>query len=212
MNTILTRQYSWLSTHPFVVAVGVYCLFIITVLIIGVLIVYLATKTTSRSCRVNFKRTLPKPIQYNYGPRSVAIGDFNNDSYLDFVIANHIVSNMAIYLGTSKGSFFNPFNYSTGSNSNPYMVVVARLNNDEQLDIAVANFGTNNVGIFLGLGNGSFKNNTTISTGVSRPIAICFADYNQDQRLDLVTANYGTESVSIYYGNGFGDFPSSMTY
>ena len=86
------------------------------------------------------------------------------------------------------------------------------LNNDRQLDIAVANFGTNTIGIFLGFGNGSFASSKELSTATSRPIMIYLADFNNDTTLDIVTANHGTDSISVFYGDGNGNFLSSATY
>ncbi|CAF5005919.1 unnamed protein product, partial [Rotaria sp. Silwood1] len=153
-----------------------------------------------------------KPIEYKYGPRSVALGDFDNDTILDMAIANHIVNKIAVYLGNGDSSFRNPTMYSTGSYSSPYMVTVADFNNDNRSDIAVANFGTNNIGIFHGFGNGSFASQIELSTGSSRPVAIIAADFNNDSLLDIATANYGTHSVSIFYGYGHGNFSPPITY
>jgi hypothetical protein len=105
-----------------------------------------------QKCELKFTRTLTNPIEYNYGPRSVAVGDFNNDTWLDMVIANSIVNSIAIYVGSDKTTFSKQIEYSTGVGSTPYMVAVGDLNNDSRLDIAVANFGTNNIGIFIGFG------------------------------------------------------------
>ncbi|CAF5126015.1 unnamed protein product, partial [Rotaria sp. Silwood1] len=163
-------------------------------------------------CSLNFKATAQKPIEYNYGPRSVAISDFDNDSVLDMVIANHIANNIAVYLGNGDGSFRNPIIYSTGSYSSPYMVTIADFNNDNRLDIAVANFGTNNIWIFHGFGNGSFASQIELSTGSSRPATIIAVDFNNDSLLDIATANYGTHSVSVFYGYGYGNFSPPITY
>jgi hypothetical protein len=94
---------------------------------------------------MNFTETESNPIEYNYGPRSVAVGDFNNDTWLDMVVANSIVNKIAIYLGDSDGTFSKQIEYLTGSGSAPNMVAVSDFNNDSVLDIAVANFGTNNI-------------------------------------------------------------------
>jgi hypothetical protein len=96
--------------------------------------------------------------------------------------------------------------------SGALMVTVGDFNNDSRLDIAVANFGTNNVGIFFGFGNRSFTSQTEISTTASRPISICVADFNNNTVFDIATANYGTQSVSVFYGYGNGNFPDPMTY
>ncbi|CAF1562319.1 unnamed protein product, partial [Adineta ricciae] len=82
-------------------------------------------------CGLTFKPMAEKPVEYKYGPRSVAIGDFNNDTVLDMVIANHIANKIAVYLGHGNGSFRDPTMYSTGSYSSPYMVTVADFNNDQ---------------------------------------------------------------------------------
>ncbi|CAF5004630.1 unnamed protein product, partial [Rotaria sp. Silwood1] len=152
------------------------------------------------------------PIEYNYGPRSVAVGDFNNDTWLDMVVANHLVNNIAIYQGYNKGIFSKTIEYSTGTRSTPYMVDVADFNNDDRLDIAVANYGTNNIGIFLGFGDGSFSNQTIFSIGSSRPISITIADFNNDKLLDIATANYGTQSISILLGHGNGKFSNPIIH
>ena len=55
--------------------------------------------------------------------------------------------------------------YSTGQASSPYAVTVADFNNDGRLDIAVANYGTRNVGVLLGYGNGMFAKQMTFSSG-----------------------------------------------
>ncbi|CAF5087388.1 unnamed protein product, partial [Rotaria sp. Silwood1] len=36
----------------------------------------------------------PNPIQYNFGPRSVATGNFDNDNWPDIAVANYIADNI----------------------------------------------------------------------------------------------------------------------
>ncbi|CAF4706958.1 unnamed protein product, partial [Rotaria sp. Silwood2] len=152
------------------------------------------------------------PVQYRYGPRSVAIGDFNNDTFLDMVIAHYIVNKITVYLGNGDGTFKSHTTYSTGSYSRPYKVIIGDFNNDHRLDIAVANFGTNNINIFHGIGNGSFASETELSTGSSSPIDIIAVDLNNDSLLDIVTANYRAHSISIFYGSGHGNFSPPIMY
>ncbi|CAF4827445.1 unnamed protein product, partial [Rotaria socialis] len=73
------------------------------------------------------------------------------------VVANHIVNDIAIYFRQNGTSFSTPIQYPTGNGSTPYIVAVGDFTNDSILDIAVANFGTNSIGVFLGIGNGSFE-------------------------------------------------------
>ncbi len=163
-------------------------------------------------CELKFSRTAQNPIDHNDGLRAVAVGDFNNDTWIDMVIATSLANTIRIYFGYSNITFSTSTAYSTGPNSNPYMVVVRDFNNDYRLDIAVANFGTNNVGIFFGLGNGSFSNQIELSTGQSRPISINVADFNHDTLPDIATVDYGTHSISIFYGYENGKFSVPMTY
>ena len=48
--------------------------------------------------------------------------------------------------------------YSTGTSSRPYGVAIGDLNNDNILDIVIANSGTNIILTFYGYGNGTFGN------------------------------------------------------
>ena len=137
-------------------------------------------------CNLKFTATVRNPIEYNYRPRSVAVGDFNNDDSLDIVVANYATDNIAVFLGYGNGTFASSQLYPTGSHSSPYMVAVGDFNNDSKLDITVANFGTNCIGLFLGFGNGSFAHQMTISTESSRPRWIFIDDVNNDSISDII--------------------------
>ncbi len=78
-------------------------------------------------------------------PRSIAMGDFNIDHQLDFVVANEGTDNIGIFLNNDNRTFLNQTRYQTGSGSRPYSVSVADLNNDNYLDIIVANYGKETV-------------------------------------------------------------------
>ncbi|CAF3903080.1 unnamed protein product, partial [Rotaria sp. Silwood1] len=120
-------------------------------------------------CQLNFKATAQKPIEYKSGSRAVAMNDFNSDTWLDIVVANYYAENIAIYFGHGDGTITSPIKISTGKGSAPYMVAVGDFDNDHRPDIAIANFGTNSIGIFLGFQNESFSNQTFVSTESSRP-------------------------------------------
>ncbi|CAF3654335.1 unnamed protein product [Rotaria sp. Silwood1] len=149
-----------------------------------------------QKCELKFKPTAQKPIEYKYGPRSVAIGDFDNDTCLDMVIAYHAVNKIGVYLGYGNGNFKSPITYSTGSYSSPYMVTVDDIDNDSHLDIAVANFGTNNVAIFYGFGNGSFCGTDEYTDGTN----YCSHDAS-DHNHDTSDHKVGTSEHSHGPGN-----------
>jgi hypothetical protein len=97
------------------------------------------------------------------------VGDFDHDGLLDIVVPNSGTHNIGVFLRKTIATFKDQTVYSTGPHSMPYAVAVADFDSDQRLDIAVANFGANNVGIFLGTDNGTFKSPTMFSTKSSRP-------------------------------------------
>ncbi|CAF4886753.1 unnamed protein product [Rotaria sp. Silwood1] len=145
-------------------------------------------------------------------PHSIVVAGFNDDNLLDIAVANAGSDNIGILLAYGNNTFASQFSYSTGSGSNPYSLTVGDFNNDHRMDIAVANFGTHNVGIFLGLGNGFFTRQTTFSTGPSRPRAITVGDFNSDNKLDIAVANYGTSNIGVLLGLGNGTFSNQTTF
>ena len=71
------------------------------------------------------------------------------------------------------------------------------------LDLAVTNFGSNNVSILLGNGTGSFGTATNFTAG-TEPISVAVGDFNGDTILDLAVVNGGSNNVSILLGTGTG--------
>ena len=147
-------------------------------------------------------------IQY-----SVAVADFNNDNRLDIVVANFGTDNIGIFFGYGDGTFSDIITYSTGSYSCPVSVVVGDFNNDGRLDVAVANSGTDNIGVLFGNGNGTFSSQTTFSTGSgSQPYSLAIGDFNNDNQLDIAIANYGSNNFGVLLGCVNGTFFSQLTY
>jgi hypothetical protein len=146
-------------------------------------------------------------------PTSIAVGDFDNDTRLDVVVANNGTDNIMVLFGSGYGTFVSQTTYSTGNDSNPCWVAVGDFNNDNRLDIVVANSGTNNVGIFLSNGTGTFSNQITYSTGLDSQLSsVAVLDFNNDTRLDIAVANYGSNSVGIFFGFGNGSFTNQSIF
>jgi hypothetical protein len=155
---------------------------------------------------------LKETIQYNSLPHSIATGYFNEDHYLDIVVANHGSNNIGILLGNGDGTFQRQVPYPTGTSSLPEYVIIHDFNNDTLEDIVVANFGSHSLNIFIGNGHGSFINQMTLSTGASRPLALALGDFNNDTRLDFAIVNYGTDSIGILLQLNDGTFTSPIEY
>jgi len=87
-----------------------------------------------------------------------------------------------------------------------YSIGVADFNRDGIVDAAVASFETDQVAVFLGNGDGTFRRPTYYSVGRG-PESLAIADFNHDGNLDLATNGEGANPViSILFGNGDGTF------
>ena len=91
--------------------------------------------------------------------------------------------------------------------TSPISVSSADLDEDGHADLAVANFGTDDVTILLGDGTGAFTAVPPVAVGVD-PGAVAVSDVNGDGDLDLVVANFNGGDVSVALGNGHGDVRS----
>jgi hypothetical protein len=146
-------------------------------------------------------------------PYVLAIGDFNNDTRLDIAVANYESKDFGVFLGYGNEPFASVTEYTTGDGSQPHSVALADFNNDGHLDIAVANYGTNNVGILLGHSNTVFDPMMTYPTGTdSAPYSVAVADFNNDHHLDIVVTNSETDSIAVLHGYGNGSFVIRATY
>jgi hypothetical protein len=146
-------------------------------------------------------------ITYSMGlgthPYWVAFGDFNNDRYLDMATANFDDITVSILLGYGNGSFATAIAYFTGSGSMPMYLTIDDFNNDRKLDIAVINYGTNEIVILFGFGDGTFFLGSAFSTGIeSQPNTLATGDFNKDGRLDIVVANPGSNNIGVFLGSG----------
>ena len=86
------------------------------------------------------------------------------------------------------------------------------------LDLAVANYSSDNVSVLLGNGDGTCQPQVTYAVGTS-PDALVAGDFNGDGHLDLAVVNSngisssaGPGSVSVLLGNGDGTFQPQVTY
>ena len=124
------------------------------------------------------------------GPRGVVAIDFNGDHNLDIIVANTDAGNIGVFLGYGNGSFAEQMTFFMGIGSFPISMAVGDLNEDNYVDIVVANTGNNELSVILNYGNGSFAAPTMFSTGAdNHPYSPVIADLNNDNYLDVVIAN-----------------------
>jgi hypothetical protein len=155
--------------------------------------------------------SIPSEVAAGSGPDSVAVGDFNGDGKLDLVVAN-LDGTVSVLLGKGDGTFLPAVTYSSGSLPGSVAVaVVGDFNGDGKLDLAVVNSGSNDVGVLLGNGDGTFQPAVNYDVG-SVPDALAVGDFNGDGKLDLVVVNSASNNVSVLLGNGDGSFQAALDF
>jgi uncharacterized protein (TIGR03437 family) len=148
------------------------------------------------------------PFYAGDSPASLVFGDFNSDGKLDAAVVNQMPRSGAVHLllGNGAGSF-TPAGSAPAGDA-PWAIASADFNGDGALDLALANFNSDNVSVLLGDGHGAFRPAPGSPFALpqnGRPVCIAAADLNRDGKVDLVVGElFG--GVSVLLGNGTGAF------
>ena len=110
--------------------------------------------------------------------------------------------------GVGPGTFFSPSGSPYPAGMAAFDVVLADVDNDGDLDMAIANQSGNNVVLRLNDGTGGFSaahpnSPFGVFSGVT---SVRFGDVNNDGRIDMITCNNSANTVSVRLNNGTGNF------
>jgi hypothetical protein len=143
-------------------------------------------------------------------PVGLALGDFNRDHRPDLAVALRN-DKLLILLGRGDGSFIQKALYEYGDT--PTAVVAADVNEDGLLDLAVTQGGkmSSAVAIFLGNGDGTFRQPIPYKTG-HRPLSVSIGDLNRDRHVDMLVVNGEMDDISVFFGKGDGTFLSGTAF
>ena len=108
-----------------------------------------------------------------------------------------------------SGVFYLDRNYAAGNG--PHGITTADLDGDGDVDLAVANYNSNNVSILINNGDGTFSNAVNYGAG-SGPRGITSTDLDGDGDMDLAVTNDNSDNVSILLNNGDGTFGNAVNY
>jgi hypothetical protein len=149
------------------------------------------------------------------GPAAITAADIDLDGRRDIVMTHVGNADMGtgsddIVVQLSKGDgTFDALIRPAGVN--PQAVVVGDFNADQKPDLATANDGEN-LSIFLGKGDGTFRDPQNFPIGAPFSSGIAASDFDGDGSPDLITTNSligsgrGDATVSILLGRGDGMF------
>ncbi|HVO73532.1 MAG TPA: VCBS repeat-containing protein, partial [Ignavibacteriaceae bacterium] len=148
----------------------------------------------------------------------IITADFNEDGKTD-IAAGHNGSgqpfHLYIYLGNGDGTFTRFKKYPTQF-ATPTKIIAADVNNDTHIDILYSLSGPDCGMLFLGNGDGTFKDPYSIASygaddvrGNSQGFTI--ADINSDGILDWIGAQDQIDSIVIRLGDGTGKFFQSKS-
>jgi Flp pilus assembly secretin CpaC len=126
-----------------------------------------AILTSSVDSNLNVTLSQPNPpIAVGTTPVAIAAGDLNADGVPDLAVVNQGDNTVSVLLGNANLN--GTFTAATGSPlptaSTPAGIVIANFANGAVPDIAVTNKGSNTLGVYLGLGSGTFASRIELST------------------------------------------------
>ncbi|UCC79615.1 MAG: VCBS repeat-containing protein, partial [Candidatus Zixiibacteriota bacterium] len=128
---------------------------------------------------------------------------------LDGVPLSDYIWMFTVESALASASFPSRVTYATGDN--PTSVFTSDLDGDGDLDLAAANYISDNVSVLLNNGDGTFAAPVNYAVG-NGPWSVFASDFDGDGDLDLATANLLSDNVSVLLNNGNGTFVPAYFY
>ena len=106
------------------------------------------------------------PFSVGTTPVAIATGDLNADGVPDLAVVNQGDNTVTVLLGSTNldGTFTQATGSPLPTATTPAGIVIANFANGAVPDIAVTNEGSNTLGVYLGLGHGTFASRIELNT------------------------------------------------
>ncbi|MFH1108208.1 MAG: VCBS repeat-containing protein [Planctomycetota bacterium] len=143
-------------------------------------------------------------------PYTVVAGDYDGDGRPDLALTNDFNETVSLFHNLGSRNFaaretitLAPPGDGLGG------IVFARLNNDQNLDLAVSNITSGLVYLLFGNGDGTFSGRPPLNVTTAHDLAI--SDIDRNGTLDLVVACYQpTNSLAYILNDGMGGFAAPI--
>ncbi|MGC1617178.1 MAG: FG-GAP-like repeat-containing protein [Candidatus Acidiferrum sp.] len=141
---------------------------------------------------------------------SIASAAFTTSGFHDLLVTDPVANTIQVLLSNGDDTFKQATGSPISVGQQPSAIVTGDFNGDGNQDFVVTNFTDNTFSLFLGNGDGTFKQAAgspfALPSAATGPIAMTASDFNSDGNTDLAIVNQTTNNVSILLGNGNGTF------
>lgn len=177
-------------------------------------LIALACRAQSPQSQSLFVPAPGSPLELQDGAGNVALGDVNGDSFLDLVVTATKKPAITIFAGDGRGGFASAPKPVIPLESPPGEMLLADLNRDGKLDLAVASHDSYGIVVLLNDGRGEFAaapGSPFLSAVGTTPHnhGLRAADVDEDGHLDLVTVQSEEGTVGVLLGDGRGGFKAA---